>query len=216
MARGSFIAHVRNNFLAGITALLPLWAVYFVVKFIVSFVNDALLDPIMGFIKPYDVGIDPRVVVFGVKILIFVSIIVLIVFLGMIIKNLLVRRILSLGENILLRVPLINKVYAAMQQIARTFLMQKRAIFSRAVLVEYPRKGVYVLGLVTSEARGEVQDKTKGDLIAVFIPTTPNPTSGFLLFVPKQELITLTMTVEDSMKMIVSGGAVVPEYRSMK
>ena len=111
-----------------------------------------------------------------------------------------------------MKVPLVNKVYMAMQQISKVFLVKKQAVFSKAVLVEYPRKGTYVLGLMTSEASGEVQYKTEKKLVSVFIQTTPNPTSGFLLFVPSNELINLEMSVENSMKLIISGGAVIPPW----
>ena len=214
MQKGKFnlFTFIRNNLLAGITILLPLWAVYIVVRFIVTLVNDALLNPILNVLSPYLAWADPRYVTLSIKFIIFLAILFLITLLGVLVKNFFVRRILNFGEGILMKVPFVNKIYVAMQQLSKTFLMKKQPIFRRAVLVEYPHKGIYALGLVTSDAEGEIQYKTSKELISVFIPTTPNPTSGFLLFVPKEEIIELQMSVENSLKLIISGGAVIPPY----
>ncbi len=214
--KNNLFVFIRNNLLAGITILLPLWAVYIVVRFIVTFVNDALLNPILSVLRPYLEWADPRYVTLSVKFIIFIGIILLITLLGVLVKNYFVRKILGFGEGLLMKVPFVNKIYIAMQQLSKIFLIKKQPIFRRSVLVEYPRKGTYVLGLVTSETGGEVQYKTSKVLISVFIPTTPNPTSGFLLFVPKDELIELQMCVEDSLKLIISGGAVIPPWEPVK
>jgi len=209
----SLMGNLRNSFIAGIAIILPIWGVIFVMNFIVRIVNESLLSPIMNLIGPYISWADPKYVTLTVKGAILIFIVVLIALLGMMIKNFFIRRILEWGEGIILKIPLINKVYTAIQQISQTFLgTKKRAMFSRSVLVEYPRKGVYVLGLLTSEAAGEIQDKTQACLISVFVPTTPNPTSGFLLFVAKDDIISLDMSIEDSFKLIVSFGGVVPPY----
>jgi uncharacterized membrane protein len=110
------------------------------------------------------------------------------------------------------RIPLANRIYNAVQQISTAFLGSTRSIFHTVVLLEYPRKGIYSLGFLTTEGTGEVQHKTADQVACVFVPTTPNPTSGMLVFVPKEDLIYLDMTTEDGLKLVVSGGVVAPSY----
>ena len=120
------------------------------------------------------------------------------------------RWILNRFEHLLDRVPFINTVYRTVKQIVDTFSKQQKAVFQEAVLLEYPRKRCYVLGFLTSEAKGETQKVTGEEILNIFVPTTPNPTSGFLLMVPKEDITRLNMSVTDGMKLIISGGAVVP------
>lgn len=126
-------------------------------------------------------------------------------------RNYFGRKLIELGEWILSTIPIVNKVYRAIQQIAAVFISEKREAFSKAVLFEYPRKGIYSIGFVTRDAGGEVKEKLDKEMVSLFLPTTPNPTSGFLLFVPKDEIIVLDMPIEESLKLIISGGAVLPE-----
>jgi len=210
-ASRSFIKFLRTNFIAGVTALLPLWAVIIVITFLVTLVNDKLLNPILRLVSPYLAWADPEVVRGSIKVALFVAILFLIAFFGVLVKNFFVRRVLNVGESMLIRIPLVNKIYVAMQQISKTFIVQKQAVFQKSVLVEYPRKGSYVLGFITAEAAPEVQEKTEQELVSIFVPTTPNPTSGFLLFVPKKDVVELSLSIEDSFKLIVSFGAVMPE-----
>ena len=146
------------------------------------------------------------------KVLLVILLVSLLAFLGLAARSLLVKRVISFFEGLLARVPIVSNIYSALQQLSETFIAKKKHVFQRAVLLEYPRKGVYALGLVTSQAQGEVQKKISSSLINVFIPTTPNPTSGFLLMVPESDTIALDMSVEDGMKMIISGGAITPDF----
>jgi uncharacterized membrane protein len=116
------------------------------------------------------------------------------------------------AEQVIHRVPVLNKVYAFFKEVSVALLGGKTMIFSRVVLIEYPKEGTFAMGFVTSETQGEIQTKTHGEVINVFLPTTPNPTSGFLLFVPREETIPLEMTVAEGMKLVVSGGSLVPVY----
>lgn len=120
------------------------------------------------------------------------------------------RKIIATGEMIVGKIPLISRVYLAVQQIRDVFVNREGAVFQQVVLVEYPRKGLTAVAFVTSSEQGVVQETAGQKLTAVFVPTTPNPTSGFLLYVPPEELIPLDMTVEDAMKLVVSGGAYIP------
>ena len=117
-------------------------------------------------------------------------------------------------EKIITSLPFVKTVYNTVKQIIDTFARQKSAIFQKVVLIEFPRKDIYAMGFLTGRGKGEVQNKTPHDIINVFLPTTPNPTSGYLIMVPKDDVQELEMTVADGMKLIVSGGAVVPHYNS--
>ena len=120
------------------------------------------------------------------------------------------RALNGLLESILNRLPVIRSLYSAIKQIMETVLANKSAAFRECVLIEYPRKGIWTLGFITGTSKGEVQEKTAEEVINVFVPTTPNPTSGFLLFVPAQDIIRLRMPIEDGLKLVVSGGIVTP------
>ncbi len=211
----NMLLFIRNNFIAGVTILLPLWAVILVVRFIVAVVNDKWLTPIIKILQPYIKWADPQFLSVSIKWAIFVSILFLIMILGVLVKNLFVRKLIGVGEKYLMRIPLINKVYIAMQQISQTFLVKKQAMFRQTVLVEYPHKGKYVIAFTTTDKCGEIQTKIENELTCVFIPTTPNPTSGFLLFVPKDDVIELTMSIEDAFKAIISFGAIIPEAKEV-
>jgi uncharacterized membrane protein len=106
--------------------------------------------------------------------------------------------------------PVVRTIYGAIKQIMETVMSTNSESFREVVLVEYPRKGIWVIGFVTGETKGEVQSLNQNQLINIFIPTTPNPTSGFLLFLPKQDLVYMDMKVEDAVKMVISGGIVTP------
>jgi len=116
----------------------------------------------------------------------------------------------GLAERFILGIPGVNTVYTTVKQLVDTFSTQNRNLFSKVVLLQYPRPGVWTIGFVTSRTQGEPQEKIGGEVWSVFVPTTPNPTSGFLLLLPRSELVELEMSVGDGMKMVISGGAVVP------
>jgi len=117
-------------------------------------------------------------------------------------------------EKVLGKVPFLNTVYRSVQQIVETFGRENRTVFKEVCLVEYPRKGCYALGFITADTSSHIREKVEGELIYVFVPTTPNPTSGFLLLVPQDEIHRLDVSVGDGMKMLISGGAVVPPAHS--
>lgn len=120
---------------------------------------------------------------------------------------------IKLSEQLLNRMPVIRSVYNAVKQILETVLAQQSNAFREAVLVEYPRRGIWAIAFITGRTEGEVQNVTEEECINIFLPTTPNPTSGFLLFVPKRDLVSLSMSVEEAIKMVISGGIVTPTDR---
>ncbi|HLS28802.1 MAG TPA: DUF502 domain-containing protein [Opitutales bacterium] len=137
---------------------------------------------------------------------------VAITFLGYISRWFFARFLVNTTEKIIDRLPFINTVYKSVKQIVETFSEQNKAVFQEVVLIEYPRPGIFAIGFRTGTSGGEIQERTASEVDNVFVPTTPNPTSGFLLMLPKQDIIKLDMTIGDGMKLIISGGAVVPEY----
>jgi len=141
--------------------------------------------------------------------------IILIFVAGFFVSNVIGNRLFRFGERLLLKVPFVSKIYNVVKQIIDAFSLQGKPMFSQVVLIEYPRKGTYAVGFVTGECRGEVQTRTAARLINVFIPTTPNPTSGMLMLVPDNEITYLDMTVEEGLKLIISAGVVVPDEVSM-
>jgi uncharacterized membrane protein len=198
-ASGSYLSSIRRYLLTGIAVLLPSVVTIWLLWSLFAFV-DGLPKKIPG---------HPFENIPGVGVIIFFA---LILFVGMFASNVIGKRMISFGERIMARIPLASKIYASVQQIIDAVMVGKGTVFSTVVLVEYPRKGIYSLGFVTSEMEGEVQYKTAQQVISVFIPTTPNPTSGLLVFVPKEDVIHLTMSTEDGLKLVISGGFVSPAY----
>lgn len=126
---------------------------------------------------------------------------------GFLAQYFLARKLIETGERIIARLPFISRIYTSVQQIRDTFMNREGAVFQEVVIFEYPRKGVYAIGFVTSTQPGIVQEVLEEDLISIFMPSTPNPTTGFLLYVPENELTPLDISIEDAMKVIISGGA---------
>ncbi len=142
------------------------------------------------------------------------GLIVLVVFLmlvGMFAAGFLGSFFIRLGEWLVARVPLVSSIYSLLKQIFETVFSSKTQAFKKVVMLEYPRKGIWILGLVSADLQGEVEAKLPEPMVNVFIPTTPNPTSGFLIFVPKKDVIEMDMSVEEAIKFIVSGGLVEPK-----
>lgn len=193
--------NIKQLFINGLFAILPIVVTIYVLYLVISF-----LDNILGGFVELIIGKS----IPGVGL---VASIGLIIFMGFIVTNYLGSKLIKLGEKLLEKIPIISNIYFGVKQIINAFSIQGKEMFNKVVLVEYPRKGTYALGFITGECKGEVQDRTSAELINVFIPTTPNPTSGMLILVPNEEIIYLDMTVEEGLKLIVSAGIVVPEYK---
>ena len=210
---------LRRDFIAGILVVLPLLMTVFVLWWIFARLINPLVEkvvrPMVLFLVPYRVeralGLEARL---GWDILGGIVLVVFILFLGLIARNIVGRRLIRVGERILARIPIVSKIYTGSQQIGQAFLGEKRTGFNRVILFEYPRHGLYTFGLVSGEARGEVQEKTGEKVLNVFVPTTPNPTSGLLILVPEKDTIPVEMSVPEALKLLISGGAVTPERQS--
>lgn len=206
---------LRKNFITGVAVILPAVITIWLVKFIIDKTNNILLEPMVKFLHLYI--LDSAILENLAKVLIFVFLVVVISIIGFGTRILFLRRLFSFLEKNIHQLPMIGKIYGAIKEISHAFLGQSKGIFTRVVLVEFPRKGIYAIGFVTSEGKGEVQDKTIEKVINVFVPTTPNPTSGFLLLVPEGEMIKLDMSVEEGLKLVISGGMVpLPERVTIK
>lgn len=216
--RRSFLAAFRANFLTGLVVVLPIgltiWLIWNIIGWIDSWVlpfipfawqPDSLLMRYLGYEPPFSIR--------GVGVIIFL---VFTFVVGWIAKGLIGRSLIGWGERLVDRMPFVRSIYNGLKQIAETVFSQGDAKFDRACLIEYPRKGMWGVGFVSTAARGEVAEKIPYDdeILTVFLPTTPNPTSGFLLYVPRRDVILLErMTVEDAAKLIISAGLVYPPER---
>jgi len=204
------IKSIRNAFVSGLLVVAPVTVTLFVINFLIQKIGVPTRRMVFFFIPPAPVN---RVwMEYGLYLLATLVVLVLITLLGWLSKKVLGRLILSTMERVIDAVPVIRTVYNTVKQIRDTFVHQEKAVFQESVLVEYPRPGVYVLGFLTGSGKGEIQEVTQAHLLNVFVPTTPNPTSGFLLMVPDDQVIRLKLSVTDGMKLIISGGAVVPGY----
>lgn len=203
------LIRIRNVFIAGIAVIFPIFVTFILVRFLFMEINHWILNPFTKFLSPYLNSVQAT---YTAKIGIFVLTFMMICIIGWAANVIVLRKFFRIGENLLFKIPMVGKIYSAVRQISTAFLGQGKTIFKKVVLVEYPRKGVYSIGLVTGDGRGEIKNITNEDLINVFIPTTPIPTSGIFIMVPRRELRFLKMTVEEGMKLVISGGAVVPPY----
>jgi len=193
--KSSIFAKIRNNFIAGVVVLIPIGITIYFTLFIVSISSKILPKEINpNHYLPYDIP--------GVEIIIAVALITIIGWLSL---SFIGKRLLNLLNNILKRIPILRTIYSAIVQMTETFTKgdaKKKSV----VLVEYPRKGSWAVGFATKENSGEIANRTKKNLVNVFVPTTPNPTSGFLLMFPKEDVIYLDLTFEEASKFIVSAG----------
>ena len=193
---------LRNYFLTGLVAAAPvaitiwvaMWFVQSVDSWFAPFIPNAL-----------------RVLPFSLPGLGLIAALLLLTTLGFLTANFFGRAIIGYGESLVDRLPLIRGIYSTLKQIFETVATQSNKNFKSVVLFEYPRKDIWAIGFVTTEAKGEISEKKDNNLLCLFAPTTPNPTSGYLLFVPKEDTVALDMSVEDAAKLIISAGLVIPE-----
>lgn len=193
---------LRGHFIAGLAVLAPLFITSWVVVTIFNYMDARIRD---YFKQLLDLQVPP----YGAGVLVtFVGII----FVGMLARNIIGGRIIRFFESLLLRVPVANRLYGALKQIVGAFVGRDKTIFEKVVMIEYPRRECYSLGFLTYPEKIQFGDHySLPDMICVFLPTTPNPTSGLFLMLPEKDVKFLSMSVEDGLKMIISGGVVLPE-----
>ncbi len=191
---------IRNYFIAGIIVIFPLFVSIYLVWRIFNWLDSLVGEPFV--LVPWD---RPGAGIISAIIIIFLT--------GVLTANLVGKKIVELTDVLFTRLPLIRNIYLAIKQLTDTFAQNDRPSFNRVLMVEYPRKGVWALGFATGESKGEPQVKTKQKLLSIFIPTTPNPTSGMLIMAPREHVIFLDMTVEEGLKFVMSGGVVAPPVK---
>lgn len=205
--RVGLFAKSRGYFIAGILVTAPISITFYLAWLVINFF-DTRITPLLP--AKYSPETYLPFGVPGVGLLIFIIFLTLV---GWLTAGLLGRWVMRMAERVLRRMPVIRSIYSATKQIVETILADQSETFRQVVLFEYPRRGSWALGFITGMTQGEVQNLTEDDVVNVFLPTTPNPTSGYLLFLPRRELVVLSMTVEEGIKMVVSGGIVTPPDR---
>lgn len=204
--RRRFLAGLRANFLTGLVVVAPVSLTIYLISTVVGWIDSWVLPFVpANFRLDQYIGVDLR----GAGVIIFLIFTVIV---GWLAKGIIGRSFLSWAEGVVDRMPVVRSIYNGLKQIAETVFAQTETSFEKACLVEYPRKGIWAVAFISTNAKGEVNERipVKEQLISVFLPTTPNPTSGFLLFVPESDVMELNMSVEDAAKLVISAGLVYP------
>lgn len=204
-----FWHHVRANFLTGLVVVAPVVLTIWLTWAFITFVDQLVVPWIPA---PYNprTYIDADIPGFGLIIFILFTTLV-----GYFAKRVFGMQLIRWGEELLGRMPVVRSIYNGVKQIIETVLSQSQASFSQACLIEYPRRGLWAVAFVATDTKGEIREKRDGqEMVSVFLPTTPNPTSGFLLFVPKEDVIYLDMTIEEAAKLVISAGLVMPPTKA--
>ena len=203
----------RRIFVTGLLASIPLVVTFFLLSWLFTKLDG--LSPLLtrGLIA---LGL-PLTPGFRIPGLGLVFTIALVFIVGAVITTFVGRRIVEMGERIVEKIPLVRTIYGGAKQVVDAVASQRGVAFNKVVMVEYPRKGIYSIGFTTCDSEGEIQESSERHLVNVFIPTTPNPTSGLLIVIPEEDAVALSMTVEEGVKFVMSGGLLTPEaYKSTK
>lgn len=204
ITKTTFLGKLRNYLFAGILVTAPISITIYVTWGVLKFLDNKITPFIP---VQYNPNNYLPVEIPGLGLIVAIIFFIMV---GWLTRNFLGRLLISTSEYIVERVPVINTIYGAIKQIFETVMASQSDAFKEVVMFEYPRKGIWVMGFVTGQTKGEVQSLTDTETVNIFLPTTPNPTSGFLLFVPKKDITYMKMSVEEGIKMIVSGGIITP------
>lgn len=204
---GRLFHRLRNYLIAGILVTAPIGLTVWFSWAFVAWIDDRVMPLVPSQYHP------ETYLPFSIPGLGLIIVLTGLILIGALTANLLGRSFLRMSERLLERMPIIRGVHATIKQVFETVLSHQSDAFRQVVMVEYPRRGIWALGFLTGETLGEVQNLTKERVLNIFLPTTPNPTSGFLLFVPQEDVLILDMTVEEGIKMVMSGGIVTPADR---
>lgn len=208
--RRGIIARLRANFLTGLVVIAPVGLTVWLIWSLAGWVDSFVLPLIPYRFNPEQyIGINLR----GIGVIFFLLFTVII---GWIAKGLIGKSLIGLAESFVNRMPVVRSVYSGVKQIAETVFAQSERSFEKACLVEYPRTGIWAIGFISTPAKGEIaaRSNTSSPLLTVFVPTTPNPTSGFLLYFPADDVVELDMSIEDAAKLVISAGLVYPEQKT--
>jgi len=197
---------MKKNFLTGLVIIIPFFLTVYIVLIVFKLVGRFFTP---AFTKIFETFVPIHIPNFAVIFVSAIVTLILIWLIGVIASNFIGKKLFHIAENLLLKIPMASGIYDAIKKLMRVFFMDK-STFKRVVLIEWPRKGIYVIAFITADAMGEVQESTKEEVVNVFMPSTPNPTTGFFMLIPKNDIIPLKMSVDDAIKLIISGGIVVP------
>jgi uncharacterized membrane protein len=211
--RLGLLGRIRAYFLAGVLIISPVVITLALAFWLINFIDGHIVPLIPVQWNP-DTYLRERFgFKFGIPGLGVLVLFIVITLIGWLTAGYVGRVAVRVGENLVARMPVVRGIYSAVKQIMETLFRNQSQAFRQAVLVEYPRRGLWTIAFVTGKAKGEVKNLMKEELVAIYVPTTPNPTSGFLLFVPREDIVYLTMSVEEAFKLVISGGIVTPPDR---
>lgn len=205
-AKPGILGWLRARFVAGMLIALPIVATFVILEFLINLIDSRVVPLLPPSLRP-ETYLDYAVPGFGLIILVLFLTLV-----GAIATNFLGKFLVNLTDRVLTRVPIVRSVYSVFKQIRDVFQNNSAGQYKEVAMVEYPREGSWVIGFVAGPAKGEMRQKLGEDYIGIFVPTTPNPTSGFLLYVAESKVVRMDLTVEEGAKIIFSGGLVVPDY----
>jgi uncharacterized membrane protein len=199
------LQRLRGDFLTGLVVVLPVFLTIYLVWAVIGLIDSRVLPLIPARYNPENVfGRN----IFGLGVLVFLAFTTLV---GALTKGFFGRQMLAYVEGLVERMPIVRSVYNGLKQIVETMLNQSGTTFQKACLIEYPRRGLWAVAFVATDTGGEIPGKIgEPDMVSVFLPTTPNPTSGFLLFVPRRDIVALDMSLEEAAKLVISAGLVTP------
>ena len=212
--RKSFFSGLRNSFLTGVVVIAPVGLTVWLIWSVIGWVDGVVLPFVPSLYQPENIlntflGLDIQLQLRGLGVVFFL---IFTTFVGWLAKGLLGRSLIRSAERFVNRMPVVRSIYSGVKQIAETVFSQADRSFEKACIVQYPRKGIWAVGFISTSAKGEIRARVNDaqNLLSVFVPTTPNPTSGFLLFFPAEDVIELDMSIEDAAKLVISAGLVYP------
>ena len=206
--------NLRNNFFKGILISVPVFITFYVAWILIKFFDNKV-TPVLGPLIPQHLN-PSNYLPFEIPGIGLLTVFIFFAIIGFLTTGLFGRIFSSLVEKILSKIPVLRNIYSGLKQLFETILSKRSNSFREVILLEYPRKRIWAMGFLTGDTEGEVQRLTKNSMINIFLPTTPNPTSGFLLFVPAKDVLRLSMSVEEAIKMIISAGILTPSERQKK
>lgn len=218
--RASLFSRLRSSFLTGLVVIAPVWLTVWLIWSVVGWIDGAVLPWVPNSYQPDNLiqdllGLDRdvQINVRGIGVVIFL---VFTIIVGWMAKGLMGRSLIRFAESLVERTPVVRSIYSGIKQISETVFAQSERSFEKACLIEYPRKGIWAIGFISTTAKGEISQRSgnTGVMQSVFLPTTPNPTSGFLLFLPAEDVMELDMSVEDAAKLVISAGLVYPNSKN--
>jgi uncharacterized membrane protein len=212
----SFFVRMRANFLTGLVVIAPVGLTIWLIWSVVGWIDGWVLPLVPKHYQPDNfvqdlLGLDPSVQIDirGIGVVIFLIFTTIV---GWMAKGLIGRSLIKFAESLVERTPVVRTIYSGIKQISETVFAQSERSFEKACIIEYPRKGIWAIGFISTNTKGEIARRGNDGrpMLSVFLPTTPNPTSGFLLFVPEEDVTELDMSVEDAAKLVISAGLVYP------